>query len=74
MKDAVLRLRRPNSSAPRPYDAELIPAANVSPVTLGVEWKSYTNAFPWVPELTTLPASGQRHHQQRHIDGATARQ
>ncbi len=54
MKDRVLQLRRPNTTAPRPYDNELVPPVTVSPVTPGVEWKAYAEAFPWVPELTTL--------------------
>ncbi len=57
MKDRVLQLRRPDASAPRPYDDELVPAVSVSPVTYGVEWKAYTQAFPWVPELTMLTSS-----------------
>jgi arylsulfatase A-like enzyme len=61
MKDTVLRLRRPNASASRPYDGEWVPSTNATPVTLGVEWATYTNAFPWVPELTdfTPAAAGQ---------------
>lgn len=57
MKDRVLQLRRPDSSAPRPYDSELVPPVTVSPATTGVEWKAYTQAFPWVPELTAQAAS-----------------
>src|ERR1051325_11414813 len=57
MKDRVLQLRRPDSSAPRPYDNEMVPRINVSPVTSGIEWKAYTNSFPWVPELTLLTNS-----------------
>jgi hypothetical protein len=57
MKDRVLQLRRPDASAPRPYDNELVPAVSPSPVTPGVEWKAYTQAFPWVPELTALPST-----------------
>src|SRR5262249_17715717 len=57
MKDRVLQMRRPDSSAPRPYDNELVPAIAASPLTTGVEWKSYMEAFPWVPELTTLTAA-----------------
>lgn len=53
MKDRVLRVRRPSSSASRPYDNVPVPAVTVAPVTTGVEWKAYERAFPWVPELTT---------------------
>jgi arylsulfatase A-like enzyme len=54
MKDRVLQLRRPDASAPRPYDAELVPAVTAAPITYGVEWKAYTQTFPWVPELSVL--------------------
>ncbi len=54
MKDRVLQLRRPDASAPRPYDGELVPSVSVSPVSPGVDWKAYAQSFPWVPELTTL--------------------
>ncbi|HOX59985.1 MAG TPA: Ig-like domain-containing protein [Candidatus Paceibacterota bacterium] len=57
MQDRVLRLRRPDASAPRPYDNALIPAVPASPITHGVEWKAYAEAFPWVPELTVLGSS-----------------
>lgn len=54
MKDRVLRLRRPDGDAPRPYDAELVPALGALAVTAGVVWQAHTNAFPWVPEMTAL--------------------
>ena len=57
MKDCVLQLRRPDASAPRPYDNELVPSVSASPTTYGVEWKAYTESFPWVPELTALTNS-----------------
>lgn len=50
MKDTVLRMRRPDGNAPRPYDDELVPALTVSPVTAGVVWRAYEGMFPWVPE------------------------
>ena len=46
MKDRVLQLRRPDASAPRPYDDELVPAVSVSPITPGIEWKAYAQSFP----------------------------
>ncbi len=57
LKDRVLRLRRPDGAAPRPYDAEPVPAlASVATVS-GVVWRACSAAFPWVPELTALPPS-----------------
>ncbi|MCB1126241.1 MAG: sulfatase-like hydrolase/transferase, partial [Verrucomicrobiae bacterium] len=59
MKDRVLQLRRPNSSASRPYDAAPVPGVTVSPVTPGVEWRAFSGAFPWVPEFTAMaPETG----------------
>lgn len=57
MKDAVLRLRRPDASAPRPYDNELIPPLTPAATQPGIEWKSFAQAFPWTPELTALTPS-----------------
>jgi uncharacterized protein (TIGR02597 family) len=64
MKDRVLQLRRPDASAPRPYDSELVPATAASQITSGIQWSAYAEAFPWVPELTTLTAnaSGTTNH------------
>jgi arylsulfatase A-like enzyme len=58
MLATVLQARRPNSSALRPYDDELIPAVSM-PVTNGVEWKAYEGNFPWVPDFELLkPVAG----------------
>jgi arylsulfatase A-like enzyme len=54
MKDMVLQVRRPNPSAPRPYDKELVPAVAVPALTAGLEWKAYTGHFPWVPDFEAL--------------------
>jgi len=57
MKDTVLRLRRPDSTAPRPYDTNLVPAVTVSGLVPGIEWRAFAQAFPWVPELRELHSS-----------------
>jgi arylsulfatase A-like enzyme len=54
MKEAALQRHRPNSSAPRPYDNELMAAADAPAVSPGVDWKVYEGSFPWVPDLTAL--------------------
>ncbi len=54
MKTMSLQVRRPNDSAPRPYDNELVPAVPAVPVTNGVEWRAYEGNFPWVPDFETL--------------------
>jgi len=53
MQDAVLRLRRSDGSAARPYDSEFIPPVNAL-VSPGVDWKSYSGPFPWVPDFAGL--------------------
>lgn len=64
MKDTVLQARRPNKSAPRPYDNELVPAVTTASMTSGVDWKAYEGDFPWVPDLEALKplASGTAAH------------
>jgi arylsulfatase A-like enzyme len=57
MKDTVLRLRRPDGSASRPYDSELVPPLTPSPTTNGVAWRAYPQAFSWVPKLEKLTPS-----------------
>ena len=54
-KDKVVQARRPDAGAPRPYDAEFVPAiASILPTTAGVEWRYYEGRFPWVPDLEAL--------------------
>ena len=56
MKDRVLQVRRPDPTAPRPYDDALVPARvwpAVAPAA-GIEWRAYAGPFPWVPDFATL--------------------
>ena len=59
MHDTVLRVRRPDPSAPRPYDAEFVPATPVKNPAPGVEWHAYDIAAPWVPKLDDMPPSAR---------------
>ena len=59
LKAGVLQMRRPNASAPRPYDEEFVPAANVSKVVPGVEWRTFETPLPWVAKLEELEASAR---------------
>lgn len=57
MHDAILQMRRPNPSAPRPYDNEPVPAiaGKSSP---GIIWRSFAKQSPWLARLDDLtPAS-----------------
>ncbi len=53
MKDAVLRMRRVEPSAPRPYDGELVPAVQVANRP-GVEVRGFEGLWPWVPDTRGL--------------------
>jgi arylsulfatase A-like enzyme len=55
MKDSVLQVRRPDSSAPRTYDDALVPAVSEKgKMAPGVDWKAYKGDFPWIPQVATL--------------------
>jgi len=57
MKNKVLQSRRPDNSAPRPYDKELIPAIIVKKTFPGVKWNAYNGNFPWIPKVTKMKPS-----------------
>jgi arylsulfatase A-like enzyme len=59
LKAGVLQMRRPDASAPRPYDEALVPAANPSKVVPGVEWRTFERPLPWVAKLEDLKASAR---------------
>ena len=57
MKTRVLQMRRPNPTAPRPYDDALIPAVKNMNTSAGIRWSIFEGNFPWVPEVSSLDAS-----------------
>jgi arylsulfatase A-like enzyme len=57
MHDRVLRLRRPDPSAPRPYDDEFISALSPSNTEAGVQWQGFAKAAPWLARLDDLTAT-----------------
>ena len=57
MHDTVLRVRRPDAGAPRPYDDELMPAVNVGNTIGGVTWRAVNQALPWVANLDDVQPS-----------------
>lgn len=59
MKDRVLRLRRPDASAKRPYDSETIPAAGDAATEPGVRWAAAAGEFPWAPQSSGLQFAKQ---------------
>ncbi len=56
---AVLRSRRINDSAKRPYDNAMIPAVNGIKTRPGLHRKAYPGSFHWVPQFSQLKPSGQ---------------
>jgi arylsulfatase A-like enzyme len=59
LKTGVLQMRRPNASAPRPYDQEFVPAATPPKVVPGVAWRTFESPLPWVAKLEDLNASAR---------------
>jgi hypothetical protein len=57
MKDRVLQIRRPNESAPRPYDDAMVPGIAVDRFDDRVMWSVYEGNFPWVPQTVNLHPS-----------------
>ncbi|MEJ7827369.1 MAG: PA14 domain-containing protein, partial [Segetibacter sp.] len=57
MKERVLQVRMPDTSAPRPYDNDLVPAVSIRKTEGGIRWKAYTSNFPWLPDAATLATS-----------------
>jgi arylsulfatase A-like enzyme len=54
MKNEVLRLRRTNQSAIRPYDSLPIPAYSNFETLPGLQYEVYNVAVPWVPVINSL--------------------
>jgi arylsulfatase A-like enzyme len=54
MLDRVLQVRRPNSTAPRPYDNAPIPSVTKQQTGNGLTWQVYKGAFPWVPAVAGM--------------------
>jgi arylsulfatase A-like enzyme len=55
MQRQVLQARRPNVSAPRPYDLMPVPASRENVPTNGmVTYAVYEGNWPWVPEFSTM--------------------
>lgn len=60
LKAKVLQLRRPNSTAPRPYDSVSIAGINKLNLKKGLVWKAYKGKFPWLPQVKGLTPVIQR--------------
>ena len=51
MKDRVLQIRRPNASAPRPYDDHPVPSVEIADVIPGLRVDFFPGEFPYVPDM-----------------------
>lgn len=55
MKDRVLRVRRPNPTAPRPYDMVPMPALDSPQITgQGLNYRVFEIKTSWVPAIETI--------------------
>ncbi|MEM9383064.1 MAG: sulfatase-like hydrolase/transferase [Planctomycetota bacterium] len=61
MRDRVLRSRRPNPSAPRPYDDVPVPSlALANPTGRGLDLEEYRGRWPWLPDFDALEPVNRR--------------
>lgn len=61
MKDRVLQVRRPDTSAGRPYDETPVPALDVpEDLTPGLRYRAFEVATPWLPDVHTLEPSPEQ--------------
>ena len=55
MKDRVLQIRQPDSSAARPWDnAPVPPPTKLPELKSGIAYQSYTGLWPWIPNFDDL--------------------
>ena len=58
MKARVLQVRKPDASAPRPYDNALVPPLTDAPTNApGLTWSLFKGEWPWLPDFQTLTPS-----------------
>ncbi len=71
MHEEVLRLRRPDLKARRPYDQEFVPALTSVTSEPGVSYSTYQNSTPWLVKLDDLKA-GEPNHAAASLEEITA--
>ena len=55
MKERVLQIRKPDSSASRPWDTAPVPSIkNIPDPTEGTSYQGYTGVWPWIPDFAEL--------------------
>ncbi len=57
LSNLVAEVRRPEPSAPRPYDSQLVPSVGSILATNGLlNYATYAGVWPWVPDFDALTA------------------
>ena len=75
MKARVLQLRKPDASAPRPYDDALVsPVKKVPGGSAGLTWSLFKGRWPWMPDFRTLTPVSQGKTQIPDLSMAPASQ
>jgi arylsulfatase A-like enzyme len=57
IRTMIATCRRPNASAPRPYDNQLLPAVSIEAKTGILHASRYEGSWPWVPDFDALSAT-----------------
>lgn len=72
MHDTVLRVRRPDPTAPRPYDSELVPPVSTREAVKGVKWQAFSQSMPWLARLEDLAPAAEGTVSQFDVADAPA--
>lgn len=59
MKERVLQVRIPDTTATRPYDHELVSPVSNEKAVPGINWKSYEGNFLWVSSVSAMEATSK---------------
>ncbi len=70
MHDTVLRVRRPDAAAARPYDTELVPALPAGKRAPGLAWRAFEISAPWVAKLDGVKPSSHGVQPQADLSHA----
>jgi hypothetical protein len=60
MRDDLASVRRPDVSAPRPYDQEQLPAVSTATTPNAIDADLYHGSWPWVPDFDALQPVGHQ--------------
>ncbi|MCF7731629.1 MAG: sulfatase-like hydrolase/transferase [Akkermansiaceae bacterium] len=75
MKARVLQVRKPDPSAPRPYDNALVPPVTKEPAgSPGLAWSLFKGEWPWMPDFRTLTPASKGETNRIDLSMASANQ